>query len=111
MAKRKATKLPKRIVGVKLSKRMRKRGGKLLDLVRHPLAAEIATAALVAAVAVIKDDERVRAAAAKTRDKAGAAASGLGQGVANLGASVAARASRAYQEAADGGEGRGKPKH
>lgn len=63
MARTKATKLPKRIAGVKLSKKLRKRGGKVLDLLRHPLTADIAAAAMVAMAAAVRESERARKAA------------------------------------------------
>jgi hypothetical protein len=49
-----ATKLPKRIAGIKVPKELREPGGKLLDAVRHPLVMDVAAAALIAAAAGLR---------------------------------------------------------
>jgi hypothetical protein len=49
-----ATKLPKRIAGVKVPKELREPGGKLLEAVRHPLVMDVAAAALIAAAAGLR---------------------------------------------------------
>lgn len=101
-------KLPKRVAGIKLSKPIRIRGGKVLAALKHPMVAPLALAAVAAGVVVLKDNERVRVAAGKARAKAGEAASSLGHGAAVLGSAMAAKASEgkrrvgeAYQNASD----------
>ena len=116
-------KLPKRVAGIKLSKPMRIRGGKLLAALKHPVVAPLALAAVAAGAVVLKDNQRVRAAAGKARAKAGEAASSLGHGAAVIGSAVAAKASEgkrrmgeAYQhasaayDAGHSGNGAGKTK-
>jgi hypothetical protein len=49
-----ATKLPKRIAGIKVPKELREPGGKLLEAVRHPLVMDVAAAALIAAAAGLR---------------------------------------------------------
>ncbi|MBB4631321.1 hypothetical protein [Sphingosinicella soli] len=119
----KTQKLPKRVAGVKLSKPMRIRGGKLLAALKHPVVAPLALAAVAAGAVALKDNDRVRSAAGKARTKAGEAASGLGHGAAVIGSAVAAKASagkrrvgEAYQHASEAydashgnGTGNGKP--
>lgn len=107
MAKSKPTKLPKRIAGVKVPKRMRRPGGKVLDALSHPLVADVVAAGLLAAAAAVRDSHSVRRAAIKAGDKA----HDLRSGAASLGTIIAARAgegarrlSAAYGErAAEGG--------
>ena len=49
-----ATKLPKRIAGIKVPKELREPGGRLLEAVRHPLVMDVAAAALIAAAAGLR---------------------------------------------------------
>ena len=88
MAKSKPTKLPKRIAGVKVPKRMRRPGGKVLDALSHPLVADMVAAGLIAAAAAVRDSNSVRRAA----NKAGEKALDLRSGAATLGTIIAARA-------------------
>lgn len=83
---------PKRIAGLKVPKRMRKRLGKAGGLLQHPLVADLAAAALIAAAAALRENKKVRSAARTAKGKAGDAAHGLGAGVASLGTIIAAKA-------------------
>lgn len=112
--KSKSTKLPKRIMGVKVPKRLRKRGGRLVDLTAHPLVADVAAAALIAAAAAIRDNKKVRKTADKAYGRAGDLASEAGAGAASLGTIIAAKAnegarrlSAACEAMGDGGDGGG----
>lgn len=87
-----ANKGPKRIAGIKVPKRMRKRLGKAGGFLQHPLVADLAAAGLIAAAAALRDNKNVRTAARKAKSKAGDAAHGVGAGVASLGTIIAAKA-------------------
>lgn len=73
MAKKdkKGSVLPKIVAGVKMPKALRKQGHHLAALARHPLAADIIAAALVAIAAHLRDDPKVKKAAAKVTEAAG----------------------------------------
>ena len=125
-----AKKGPKRIAGMKVPKKMRKRIGKTGNVLQHPLVADLIAAGLVAAAAALRDNKSVRSAARRAKGKAGNAAQGIGAGMASLGTVIAAKAkegadyiSSAYEgvgangsgaSAGDGGGSRGskraKPK-
>lgn len=92
--KDKAGKLPKRIGGVKVPKELRKSGAKMVDALSHPLLADVAAAALLAAAAALRDDETLRATAAKARDDAGKSLRAL-SGEAGAFASLVASAAEA----------------
>lgn len=87
-----AKKGPKRIAGIKVPKRMRKRLGKAGGVLQHPLVADLTAAALIAAAAALRDNKKVRSAARKAKSKAGDAANEVGAGVASLGTIIAAKA-------------------
>lgn len=92
--KAKATKLPKEIGGIAIPKALRKEGGALVDLMRHPLVAELATAGLAALTIAIRDGGKPRAAAPDGDESPKAAKSAIdfGQGAAILGTMIAAKA-------------------
>jgi hypothetical protein len=69
VAKKKSTKLPKRIAGVKIPKKMRKQGGEFLARVNTPLGRELLAAGLVAAGAAMSKRDTVRKAAATAADE------------------------------------------
>ena len=50
-----STKPPKRIAGVKVPKELRKSGAKLVDTLSHPLIADVAAAALMAAAGALRE--------------------------------------------------------
>lgn len=102
MAKSKSQKLPKKIAGVKVPKRLRKPGGKALVALRHPLVADIAAAALIAAAGAIRDSRAVRSAAGEVKDKAGDAA-GLGTVIAATAAQGAKRLGSTLDSLAEDG--------
>lgn len=106
MAKNKdqaAVKLPKRIAGVKVPKSVRSGGEKLVDALSHPLIADIAAAALLAAAAALRDDKGVRRSAAKAKDGAEKGVKELGREASVLRSSLAGLA-----EAASASVGAGK---
>lgn len=65
------TKLPKQIAGIKLPKRLRRTGGLLLHVARHPLALELAATAVIAAAAALVEDDALKQAAARARQGKG----------------------------------------
>lgn len=69
--KEKTAKLPKRLAGVKIPKALRNQGHHIAALARHPLVADIIAAGLVALAASLRDNPKVKQAAAKTKDVAG----------------------------------------
>lgn len=71
-AKKNGAKLPKTIAGVKVPKPLRKRGGKVIEALNHPLVSDLAAAALLAAAAALRDNKGVRAAAGEAKRKSGA---------------------------------------
>jgi hypothetical protein len=60
MAKSKATKLPKKVAGVKIPKELRKAGQAAAEWVRGPVISEIAAAAMMAAAASLADSKKGR---------------------------------------------------
>lgn len=54
------TKLPKRIAGVKIPKKLRKRGGKLYALINNPLIADLLAVALLSAADRISKQPKVK---------------------------------------------------
>ena len=74
MGKNKKLKIPKRIAGVKIPKKLRKRAKIALALSESPLARDLVTAGLTAAAAAIASSEEGRRAAKASVDQAGDAA-------------------------------------
>lgn len=87
-SKTQAGKLPKRIAGVKLPKAVRASGDKLVSALHHPLIADIAAAALLAAAAALRENDGARKAARKT----GSASANVAKGIAGIVAQVGAKA-------------------
>ena len=50
--------IPKKVAGVKIPKELRRKGNKVIDLMSHPLVADIAAAALTAAAAALRGDRK-----------------------------------------------------
>lgn len=98
----KAGKLPKRIAGVKVPKHLREPGARIAEVLKHPLMADIAAAALVAAAASLRDNKSIRSVAAAAGDRGGKGA----QGVSMIGAILAAKAADSMRRMAarDGSE-------
>lgn len=69
MAKKKNAKLPKKIAGVKIPKKLRKSGGKLIEAASTPAGRELIAAGLVAAGSALA----AKAQKARTRPDAGSA--------------------------------------
>lgn len=80
-----APKLPKELAGVKIPKKLRKSGGKLLATVNTPLGRELMAAGLVAAGAAMARKEEARKAARRVAREA----EGEAEDAAALGARVA----------------------
>lgn len=69
MAKDGKLKVPKRIAGMKVPKKVRKTANQALKVADHPLALELAAAALAAAAASLRKHGGPRAVAAAAEDK------------------------------------------
>ena len=93
-------KLPKRIAGVKIPKKLRKRGGQIAVLLNNPLLADIVAAGLLLAADRITKKPKVKK-AGKAADTAQAA----GEGVGNI-ATVLAFAAREGARAIKANSGR-----
>ena len=96
-------KIPKRIVGVKVSKAVRKAGKSALKLAEKPAVSETVAAALLAAAAALRDPpaaKRGAAAAAGAAGEAGEEAIRLGDSLRRLALDMARRTLDAW-EAAD----------
>jgi hypothetical protein len=63
-------KLPKRIAGVKIPKKLRKRGGRVLAFLESPVVSSIVAAGLLAAADSISRQPKVKKARKKARDVA-----------------------------------------
>jgi hypothetical protein len=98
MGKQKPAKLPKQIAGVTVPKRLRRPGGRAMTALRHPLVADLAAAAIIAAAAAIRNNARVRRAAHTLRDQAGTAATGIGVGAISAGSMIASAAHRGREK-------------
>ncbi|HKX23128.1 MAG TPA: hypothetical protein VJM81_07625 [Rhizorhapis sp.] len=80
MAKQKAaSKLPKRIAGIKLPKELRKSGGSMLTLARTPLGRELIASGLIAAAAALTASDGHRKAGKGAKKAGDAADKGLDQ--------------------------------
>lgn len=111
------SKIPKKVAGVKVPKKVRKTGEGIADILRHPLVADLVAAGLLAAAAAIRDNPKVKDAGRKAKRKAGKAAKEVGSGAASLGTVIAAaardgieRVSEAYQSLEHNGSGLGAGK-
>ncbi len=78
--------LPKSIAGVKLPKAVR---GKLSDLAKHPVVADILAAGLVAIAARLKNEPKVRKGAADAADAGKDVAETVAQAVADVATTIA----------------------
>lgn len=88
--------VPKSVGGVKLPKDVR---GKLAELAKHPIVADLLAAGLVALAARIKDEPKVRKGVARASDDAGDAAHKTASIAGELAAAVAAPLLRRAREA------------
>ena len=86
-------KLPKRIAGVKIPKKLRKRGGKLYGLVNSPLIADLVAVALLAAADRITKQPKVKKAGKAAKHAAADTAGAAGENVIDF-ASILAMAAR-----------------
>jgi hypothetical protein len=102
MAKHKTGKLPRKIGGVKVPKKLRKGGGSLLALVNQPVAREIALAALLAALSARKEVRKGARAlgseAAQAGEQAGAKVDWVGPALAAAATEVGRRLLGAYHD-------------
>jgi len=97
----KKAKLPKKIAGVKVPKKLRKGGGSLLALIESPIGRRVAADALIAVAGVLAGNDRTRGAVAaagrEVADAGEAAASGsadVARQVAEVATGVVAEAAR-----------------
>jgi hypothetical protein len=74
--------------GLKIPKRLRKIGGKAMELASQPAVSEIVAAALLSAASALRDNEGARKSAAKAGVAALDAAEGLGKESGKVGASL-----------------------
>lgn len=86
-------KLPKRIAGVKIPKKLRKRGGKLYALINNPLIADLVAVALLAAADRISRQPKVKKAGKTAKHAAADTAEAAGENVIDF-ASILALAAR-----------------
>ena len=63
-------KLPKKIAGVKIPKKLRKRGGKFYSVLKNPIVANAIAMALIAAADRISRQPKVKTAGKKAKDAA-----------------------------------------
>ena len=86
-------KLPKRIAGVKIPKKLRKSGAPLYALLRNPLVADLVAVGLIAAADALSKSEKAKAAGKAAKSGAKDAAEATGTGAATV-AGVLALAAR-----------------
>jgi len=79
--KEKAASLPKQIAGVKIPKALREQ---LTALAKNPLVADLLAAGLVALAASLRNNPKVKEAAANAKGKAAGAASGVANAATNV---------------------------
>jgi hypothetical protein len=84
---KKGAKLPRKVAGVKMPKKLRKATRKAVDLAREPVVAEIVAAALLSAAAALRGEKGAKAAASGAE-----AAAGVGRKAVKLGDSLRALA-------------------
>lgn len=89
----KKTKLPKHIVGVKIPKKLRKRGGQVYAFLNNPVVSHVIAAALLAAADSISKQPKVKKAGKKAKRAAGNTAQAAGSNVVDF-ASILAMAAR-----------------
>ena len=85
--------LPKRIAGVKIPKKLRKRGGNFYAVLKNPLVADLVAVALVAAADRIARQPKVKAARKKAKAAAADTAQASASNVVDF-ASILATAAR-----------------
>ena len=98
-------KLPKRIAGVKIPKKLRKRGGEISVLLSNPLVADIVAAGLLLAADRIARKPKVKKAGKAAKQAAEDTAQAAGEGAGNI-ATVLAFAAREGARAIKANAGR-----
>lgn len=98
-------KLPKRIAGVKIPKKLRKRGGELAVLLANPLVADIVAAGLLIAADRIARKPKVKKAGKAAKHAVEDTAQAAGEGTASV-ASLLAYAAREGARAIKANAGR-----
>jgi hypothetical protein len=86
-------KLPKRIAGVKIPKKLRKSGAPLYALLQNPLVADLVAVGLIAAADALTKSQKAKAAGKAAKEGAKDAAEATGSGAATV-AGVLALAAR-----------------
>ncbi len=107
MAKTKKMKVPKKVAGVKVPKKLRRTANQALELAGSPAALEMAAAALGAAAAALAGTKAARNAGRDAADASGA----VGQGAVKLGDVVKAAAVEGVRRLLDGVEKPGVAPH
>jgi hypothetical protein len=79
-----AKKLPKKIAGVKIPKKLRKRGGKFYAVISSPVVANIIAVALIAAADALANKMPVKKAGKKAKKAAADATEAAGSGASNV---------------------------
>lgn len=79
-----AKKLPKRIAGVKIPKKLRKRGGKFYAVLSSPVVANIIAVGLIAAADALSKQKPVKKAGKKAKHAAADATEAAGSGASNV---------------------------
>jgi hypothetical protein len=90
-------KLPKRIAGVKIPKKLRKRGGEIYAIIQNPLVADLVAAALLMTADAIAKKPKVKKAEKKAKRVGANAAKAAGDSANNIGNVIAFAAREAAQ--------------
>ena len=98
-------KLPKRIGGVTIPRKLRKRGGEIAVLLNNPLVADIVAAGLLLAANRIAKKPKVKKAGKAAKTAAEGTAEAAGEGASNI-ASILAYAAREGAKAIKANAGR-----
>ena len=93
---RKSAKLPKKIAGVKISKKVRKSGNKLIEVASTPAGRELLAAGLIAAGAALAKAQKARRSGERGAEPAMDAAERGAQMAGQIGAAVGAAANAAF---------------
>ena len=101
----KGGKLPKRIGGVKIPRKLRKRGGEISVLLSNPLVADIVAAGLLLAANRIAKKPKVKKAGKSAKHAAEETVEAAGEGAGNI-ASILAYAAREGAKAIKANAGR-----
>jgi hypothetical protein len=107
---KKGAKLPRKVAGVKMPKKLRKATRAAVDLAREPVVAEIVAAALLSAAAALRGDKAAKAATSGAEAAAGAGrkAVKLGDSLRALALDLAEQTLQSWQRSGSAKAGRSK---